>query len=60
MLAQYAGNEMWDLYFDDRIKVRLSTHNIEELVEQSEDILYNYNETKDKVEGNNNEKTLYE
>ena len=41
MTAQYLGNEEWELHFGDRKRVVLSTHEIRELVEQSEDILYN-------------------
>ena len=47
MTAQYLGDSKWELHFDDRVRVVLSTHNIEELVEQSHEILYNPNDTKE-------------
>jgi hypothetical protein len=50
MTARYLGSEEWELFFDDRKRVVLSTHNIEELVEQSEDILYNPNNTEEEAD----------
>jgi len=40
MTAIYQGNEQWELFFEYNKRVVLSTHEIRELVEQSEDILY--------------------
>jgi len=40
MTAIYQGSEQWELTFGLRKRVILSTHEIRELVEQSEDILY--------------------